>query len=500
MENSQENMAASQAGGDERQLLQLRQMNSLLYYRPSQSSLYSSRQQKYQPFPTLAVVPGGTATAIINMSDFCYGPTSYLQMKLTLKKGNGEQPADGGSVAVCTLADFWGQNGSCLNVISGIRLVHRSGRELSYIPFYAGQLFNIKRWYEYNEAERKQLDALLNQNYTTIIPAVTGPATASYTVTSMIPMSLLFGEFSQHTQCIPNWLLSGARMDIILKPTDEAVTLAACSYTAASFNFLFDCVNVYDSVQKQLVSEMSGSGSGGSGGGGSGIQFVYDTNFQTSTNVSMSAGAASAFSFDINQANSIVKNVFMTVMLNADFTTAGRSKNAFRNVVQTLNARIGSHYMPSQPMVLVPMTACTTGLNNTINVASTYPDSQQVYQNTIVAFDAQAKQFASYLNTNSVTIDHFISLLPDGATTASAAVRDLGNLSVYGFLLDNAPNGLAYSGQSTNNSRLLNLTGYLQSNTDLDIAKGVNGTAVMIAWTTSLRCANLIGDSLVMDQ
>src|SRR6185436_18697833 len=142
-----------QVGGDERQLLQLRQMNSLLYYRPSQSSLFSSRQQKIQPFQTLNVAPGGTATTIINLSDFCYGPTSYLQMNLTLQRGTAANAA-----IVGTLADVWGQNGSILNVLQSARLVHRSGQELSYIPFYLGQLLNVKRWYEYNESERLQLD------------------------------------------------------------------------------------------------------------------------------------------------------------------------------------------------------------------------------------------------------------------------------------------------------------------------------------------------------
>lgn len=474
-------------GEGEKQLLQLRQMNSLLYYRPSQSSLYSTRQQKQTPFQTQNVVPGGTATTIVNLSDFCYGPTSYLQMNLVLQKGT-PVATPGGDSAACTLADVWGQNGSCLNVLQSARLVHRSGQELSYVPFYLGQLLNIKRWYEYNESERLQLDALLNQNYVTITPGTTGPAIQTYNISAMIPLSLIFGEFAEHTQCIPTWLLSGARMDFILNPSVNAVALADCSYTSVSFNLLLDCVNVYDSVQRQLISEMSN--------GSSGIQFVYETNFQTSQNVQIPNRAPNAFSFDINQSNSIVKNVFCVFMLN-NLSAAG-SKNSFVNVLQTWQSRIGSHYMPSQPMALVAMTQATAALSNTIDPTLTffgYPNSQQAYQNTIVAFDAQAKQFASYLNTNSVTIDHFISLAADPVHGASRSTRDVGNLSVYGFLLDKAPNGLAYSGQSTNNSRLLNLTGYTFGNASINDTQGI-----IIAWTTSLRCANIVGDSLILDR
>lgn len=465
---------------DEHQLMQLRQMNSLLYYRISQSSLFSERVEKIVVFQNLAVQPGGTAQVLINSDDFVYGPTSFLKMEFTLT--NAATIAN-----AYTIAQVFGQNGSCLQLLNSIRLTHRSGQELEYCPNYLGQLLNIKRWYLYNEAERKQLDALLSQNYVNTLPTVAGN---SVTVTAMIPLSLLLGVFNEHDQIIPPQLISGAKLELILNSNAAALAgtgAAPSPYTFSNVNFslLLDSVRVYDNVRKSLAEETASAA-------GQGIQFTYETVYQTSVNVNIpDSPNIAAFSLDINKANSILKNVFCVFMLPSDLAANGNGKNKFYNVVKTFQSRLGSLYQPNQSMQLTPYTQSNTGLGTAIT-SGAFPNSQQAYHHTLECFESQSKQFSSYLNTNTVTIDHFMNTQSDDATVPR---YDSGNMSVYGFLMDRAPQGLQYSGPPTNNSRLLNLNGFLAGNASIHDAN-----SIMVAWTHSARVCNMVGDSAIVDQ
>src|SRR3954470_8575345 len=102
----------------------LRQINNMMYLRPSQASLTCKRQVKLQPFQTSSASMGDTLQVIVNSGDeFLYGPTSVLKLQYRLDMG----------AAARTIGNFWGQNGSILNIFKSIRLTHRSGQQLEYI-------------------------------------------------------------------------------------------------------------------------------------------------------------------------------------------------------------------------------------------------------------------------------------------------------------------------------------------------------------------------------
>ncbi len=489
MEESQ-----SASNSDDNTLMQLRQMNSLLYYKPSQSSLFSERQQKVQPFLTQNVQPQGTATMIINSDEFVYGPTSYLKVQYTITIAVGSAAAYPAS----SLASIWGQNGSVLNMFNGMRLYHRSGQVLEEIPNFAGQLMNIKRWYLYSENERIQLDALLNQNYSNTIAAVA--PSGVFTATALIPLSLMFGVFDNHNEVIPPHLLSGAKMEFVMNSSTSMIGTSLYTLSGANngnaiaisninFSLLLDSVQVFDLVKKQLADECVNSGSG--------LQYTYYTNFQTSTAMVIPSlsNTATAFSIDVQQANTVVKNVFMVVMLNNDLITPNLSKNAFYNCVNNFLLRIGSHYGTSQPMVLIPASQVQAVGNLAIPVGP-FLDSQQAYQNTLSCFDSQCKQFSSYVNTNTVSIQHFTNLILDNPISVPP-VTDAGNLSVYGMLLDRScANPSTLSGQPSNNARLINLSGQITGNPYFTAP----ANAILLVFTTSARVANLFGDSVVIDR
>ncbi|MCD6036124.1 MAG: hypothetical protein K0S67_8 [Nitrososphaeraceae archaeon] len=451
---------------NENQLMQLRELNNLLYYRPSQSSLFSERVQKLQVFQNLNVAAGGTSQIIINADDYVSGPTSYLRVTFDLVKTGA---------TVTPIASVWGQNGSPLNIISSMRIDHRSGESLEYMPFYGGQYMNILRWYLYNEAERKQLDGLLNQNYVNTLSTA-----GTYSYTALIPMSLIFGCFATNT-VIPPAFLSGAKITLVFNTSVAAIANSSFTYGNINCSLLFDSVRVYDAVKKQIATEMASSE-------GSGIQFCFDTYYQTSTNLTLANATNTGFSFDINQANSIVKNAFAVFLQASDLASSSKSKNMFKNVVSLQQWRLGSTFYPNQQIVCVPYTACGTSADVAV---SAIPNSVQAYQNTLLCFDSQSKQFASYLNTNTVTMDHFVNLKEDAATVPT----DSGNLSVYGQLLDRSPALLSFSGVSSNNSRLLTYTGNAYG-----LTTDAAGAFILVVWTTSTRCANLIQDSCIVDK
>ncbi len=484
---------------DDNTLMQLRQMNSLLYYKPSQSSLFSSRQQKVQPFLNQNAAPGSTAQIIINSDEFVYGPTSCVKVTFTLTIATGA----GAGFPASPVGSIWGQNGSVLNIFNSVRLYHRSGQVLEEVPQYAGQLMNIKRWYLYNQNERLQLDAMLNNNYTIQLPAIAANVAATvFTITAVIPLSLMFGVFDNHNEVIPPQLLSGAKIEYVLNQNANIIGggafLAATTNTATISNInmslLLDTVQVFDVVKRQLAEEMVGSG-------GTGLQYTYETTFQTSISVQFSSvpTASTTFSFDINQANTIVKNIYAVFMISSSLTTMGVSKNAFINCVDTWQGRSGSHYYPNQQMNLKPATLVLTNLNSDIMAGSFYPDSQQAYENTMLCFDSQAKQFSSYLNTNTVTIGHFNSLKLDPVDgSIGDGLYNVGNMAVYGILLDRScSNPEMYGGIASNNSRLINLSGSFTGN--VNVFAGAP-TGIMLAFTTSARVACLIGDSCIVDR
>ncbi len=466
----------------ENEMLQLRAENSLLFYRPSVSCLVSYRQQKQVSFSNQAVLPSNIGTVIISTDDYVYGPTSYLKMSF------GITNASGGNL---TPLDVYGNHGSVLNLFKSAKLIHKSGQVLEEINDHLGLLMSIKRYYMFNSAEKVQLDTLLGISG----GGATINNTFTHTLSAMIPLSLMFGVFSQHNQLIPPCLLSGARIEVGFN-TNPGIFVTALNAGAQSISIpitnpinmslLLDSCMIYDSAKKQINEEVVDVKA-------SGLQFVYDTIFHTSGTV-LTDGAVTnaAFNFDVQQSNSIVKNVFFAFVDNDQLTGttlgATTSKVPLYNIATSIQARLGSQYFPSNSMTLVPRTQAAAA-----GASGLAEDSSQAYENVLVAFESQNKQFGSYFRTNSISKNDYMSIT-DAAPAGGADV--VGKLCVYGFLLDRGPSGtVAYSGVPTNSARLLNISGTATKSGGNDAHANS-----LFVWTTSTRVANCIGDSLILDR
>ncbi len=463
--------------GMENEMLQLRSENSLLYYRPSQACLCSYRVTKIQSFANQSVTPGNIAQVLINCDDYVNGPGSYLKVSFDLVV-----PAAG-------LADvnaIWGVHGSILNLFQSIKFYHRSGQTLEEINNRLAQLMTIKRFYLYNTSERAQLDNLLGVGTNAPVPAVAG----NYRFTAEIPLSLMLGSFNNHNQLLPPSFLAGSKIELGIYPLASILSevLAGLSITNINMSLLLDTCMIYDSAKKQINEEVVDVK-------GSGLQYVYETNFFTTSAAFGPSGAVvgQSFNFDVQQSNTIVKNVFFVCVNETEIDTiagATTSKHPFQNIVQTLQFRLGSQYYPNQAMNLVPRPAST----GAAAAASLFiEDSSQAYQNVIMAFDAQNKQFGSYVNTNSITKPQYMS---------SLLATENAKMAVFGMLLDRGPQGVAYSGVPTNNSRLLNINGTIAKSIAVGAAftEDTRDVNSIFVWTTSTRVANCIGDSLILDR
>lgn len=433
----------------------LRQINNMMYLRPSQSSLTCKRQVKIQPFQTVSASPGDTIQVIFNSGDeFLYGPTSVIKLQYQIFNGVG-----GG--AARTLLQIFGVNGTILNLFKSIRLTHRSGQELAYID-EVGIYASIKRLYEYNTTAKQQLDALLNYN-----PNYSIPNGETHTFVSMIPLELLAGLFSSQ-ELMPPQLVAGLRMELQLKPSNQVITedLVILVPLQIRQSLLMDCVTPYDSVVREIVEQTADSSS-------SGLQYTYETAFYTSQD----SGTNTTFSLDIQNSVSIASRAFFVMQPSTLNDTL--DKMAFFPNCQILQWRCGAEYFPNQQIVSVQASGAASSL--AINQSEQYKD-------TVIAFMSYPHQFGSpQILGSSVQLSDYSKVINLAGGN--------GGSTVYGQTLDRSPAGIAgaYSGLQTNNSRLLNVSG-------TKIQNAGASPNVIKCWMISTRVANLVSDSCIVDR
>ena len=363
---------------------------------------------------------------IINSgSESVWGPTSYLKLKIELT-----------TTGTAALAGSW------FNLISQCRLFSRSGENLSTV-FFADLLSNIKLRYNTSFSDYQKLYSLIGASQTAG-GSSTGnltPNAGAKTVYVNLPLSILFGEFDNHSQFIPSQLLAGARMELVLNSTIASMGLTNVTDATVKITpvLSLDCAKVYDEAQKQIMEESSDVQE-------SGIQFTYSTYF-----ASQFQPAGGAVNIDVLQSASLTEKAF--VCLSED--SAGNKYN-FKPLLAggqgySYNWRIGSHYLPIYPV----------------------QEDNEAYYQTCIAFQSGYNQYSRPPAHTGVAVSSF------GLTNC-----------VYATSLEKSASGVALSGEPTNNSRLINFSA---QNTDVP-------ACVATVFLQYVRVANCMLDSCVVDR
>lgn len=424
----------------------LRDLNGLVYDRPAIAALISRRQVKINNFTAQQFSLGDTAICVNNVQDCVYGPTSMLKLEIVVNN-IVEVPAKG----------LFGVNGSILNIIESVRVTHRSGEQTSYLQ-QAGVWATIQRFYAVNGAGADQLDGLLNVVETDkVFAAVAGPVGNLTTIICMVPLWLFLGEFNNHNQVIPAALIAGMRMEWKFQSRESTVASANVIGISIRPSLLLDCVAPYDSVEKSLLMEQADATK-------SGLQYTYYSPFQTSTTVN-----TSDINFDIQQASTICQSAHAVLRLASSLNDDTKSKMLFECALSKVQWRLASIYYPNQQIV-VPS-------------ASVAANSTEPYWTTLTAWNGLPNQQDVKLAGQGANVKY-----SDFSSVAAGR-------AVYSQTLDRSPvSSCPYSGQSTNNSRLLVLIGGLPS------APAPANALRCDVFAVSLRVINLFADSAVVDR
>lgn len=420
---------------DSEMVASYRHMNSLVYARPSSGSLINERTQKLSYPASLSYSLGSTIQFVINSgTESVWGPSSYLKLK----------------IHITGTADNFQISGSFFNLISQCRLYHKSGELLSQV-FFSDILSNIKLRYMTSSSDYQKLYSLIGGNAVIGTPSnggVTGiteaepPAVNPRDYYFMLPLSVLFGEFDNHSQYIPSQLLAGARMELVLNGSVADCGMTGTNLTVTDIRPILslDCSQLYDAVQKQLLEESADVQA-------SGIQFTYSTYFS-----SQSASQQGAVNIDVLQSASLTERVFLA---STTAEASGLTKYDFLPLNPTNGAfsyqfRIGSHYLPIYAV----------------------QDNTEAFQQTQMAFNGAYNQYRSAPSHSGVAVSSF------GAKNA-----------VYATSLEKSAADVALSGEPTNNSRIVNFS-----------AQGTSQILKTTVFLQYIRVANLMLDSCVVDR
>lgn len=327
---------------------ELREINHLVYLRPSNGALIDKRTMKSYNFTNASYSPGQNMQCIINSGgDFVWGPSSYLRLEV-----------DRATVSAGDTA---------LNFIKSVRLTHRSGEVLEYIQDY-NVLAKVMRKFMVSAEDSAKIDQL------------TDVSQADTNQVICVPMWLLCGVFASQEAFIPGGFLAGAKLELELESSAIALAAAGATYSNVRPTIVLDSAQVYDSVQKQLLEEQADVA-------GSGLQFTYSTYFSTSNTF-----AGTSLNFDVQQSASITQCVFAVLRSSADAVADGVDSFNFLADSERYQFRLGSQYFPQQP------------------INSTDKEQAEPYLQSLITFDAAPHQYmGSAANAGGVnaTLDSF---------------------------------------------------------------------------------------------
>jgi hypothetical protein len=503
----------------------LRYENLLVYTPPSSGCLIDSRQFKSLNFSSNTYSLGDTMQIIMNSgADAIYGPACYLRLELTQTILAAQTPANFGF-------------GSVMNLLQNMRLLHRSGNPLEEI-LNVNIVSQLKRLYGLSPEDREKLDGMLavyqpmvsdgtfanalghvagtpvlsdayspdggSRNFLPVSITEAAAAGARPTVAGAykyvftIPLSMISGVFANKEQMIPPSLLAGAKMEIdvnngvIALANYTAFNGAGGSITALKPTIVYDANVLYSSVNKQLLMEQAREPD-------SGLAFVYKTWFTTGNIYAADA------SLDVSQSASLCESIAVAVRSNAAIA-GGSDSFKFLAPYQTYQFRIGSHYLPLQPIKLPGATYATALLAGN--------DGREVYEQALTAWNAGVEQFHKSSGGGSATPfqpDRWlpvVSYIPDVATliAAPANLAFTNGGACYAASLEKSPCGLMFSGQSTNNSRILNVQFTGQPTVVAPVGGPPAITADMLgpfqvtACLEYIRSARVSGDNCIVDR
>jgi hypothetical protein len=437
-------------------MMQLAEINRLVYLRPSNSALISQRTFKTYNAANLVAQLGSTIQAIMNSgSDYVYGPTSYMRVEFTA----------GGNVK-------WGFNGSIMNIFRNLRITHSSGESLENI-LNIDVLSAIKLFYENRNDDWQKLYPLLafkDKNDNASIP--------NGTYVACIPLSLLSGIFARSDQYIPSSLMSGLKIELDLN--SGANCLFDGTITDIKPTFVLDSCVLYDAIQKQLMAQQSDIAQ-------SGLQFTYSSVFNSANEYV--AGTAVGVNLDVQQSASLTEKVVAVFRRNVD--RKNKQFYVFAPVVTNLQYRLGALYLPQQPLRLGAAGAATT--------SAAQKQQEEAYSTTLIAYDDWTHQYASTFvrGVNVTPFDFRGGLVTDDTKLEYA---DPQPCAAYAVTLERSASGLSLSGESTNNSRLLNLSATLCVPDGSASAATYPGGAQVQLYLSYTKVANVMGSNLVLDR
>lgn len=425
--------------GREGSLMELREVNRMMYLRPDNGSLVDKRNHKNYNFSNLTYKTGSNAQAIIQSgADAVWGPSSYLKVPVKLAvAGGGNFVIDNGALG--------------LNMIESVRLTHRSGEIIEFIDNY-NLLGNVLLNWDTDSEEFLKLESMLNagSTFAADVKTFTVPAEGEATFNVIIPLWLLLGCFANKDQYIPPNFLAGAKLE--LKIASAAVifkTVPAGGTMEISPQVVLDSAKVYDSVAAQLLDQQADVER-------SGLQFTYSTWFNNSTTAS-----TEQVNVDVQQSASITEKVIAVFRDSANVTDpAGKDTFLCAPIATNYQWRLGSTYYPQARVGLV--------------------DGQgEAYQQSLIAWDSSPNQYHGFKSDGNCSVD---------LRRFSAAANFVA--PHYATTLEKSAVGLTLTGEPTNNSRSLNFSASIEN----------PGTADVQIYLKYTRIANVLGENLVVDR
>lgn len=438
-------------------IMELREVNRMMYLRPDNGSLVDKRTHKQYNFSNLEYNAGSNAQAIIQSgADAVWGPTSYLKMRVKLSV-----PV----VAAASARVFEIDAGSLgLNMIESVRLTHRSGEIIEFIDKFNVLGSALLNWGN-DLSELEKLESQLNSasagsaNTTKTWTVPAGASEIEFDV--VIPMWLLLGCFDNKEQYIPPNFLAGAKLELKIASAETIFSFLPIGGIAPAPvdqpgkmtikpSLVLDSAKVYDSVAAQILDQQADVDR-------SGLQFTYSTWFNNSTTTQ-----SEQINIDVQQSASITEKV-IAVLRDGANVTVPRDVDSFTSLstLENYQWRLGSTYYPQARVNL--------GV-----------DQSEAYQQTLIAWDSAPNQYLGFKS--------------DGNCAVTLRDFNLGAYSIphYATTLEKSAVGLTLTGEPTNNARSLNFSAKLVTGGPASV-----DIQVFLKYT---RIANIMGENLVVDR
>lgn len=273
------------------QMGMLLSVNALTYAPPIDGSLVNNRQYKEYNFQPLSYTGlSGSPQMIVNSgSDYIYGPTSYIRMRVT------------SSVNTTTFAS------SAYDLFREFEIDHRSG---DLIDRTRNVNALVQTLLEYQEGKG------YDDGYAQVFGKGVSGADLQNGVDVILPLSWFSGVFSQRA-LIPSSLIAGAKIKLQWEKLAQAVIDSGTPVlTISNMSLVLDSFELMDSARKALLQQQANVKT-------QGLQFSYSS--WVNSNKSFDT---SGFDLDVNLSAAKTMIVLAKTRLTADFVQANDSMSA----------------------------------------------------------------------------------------------------------------------------------------------------------------------------